>query len=164
MIWVSRSPFILLCLRWPSFNLHCELIKKSVWMETFLETLLLQDKCLAGTHKWTNSIWKMHPQTSYNLKWKLLSAFSTYTHHQLLATHGQLPFCRGLWRHSVNSPDSPESPARSETNLPCLWLWQGSGWRAHHPGIWATLACLCWGAWSNGSKHQPHSPCVMQPQ
>lgn len=56
----------------------------------------------------------------------------------------------------------PGRPTRSETNLPCLWLWQGSGWWAHHPGIWATLACLCWGAWSNGSKHQPHSPCVTQ--
>lgn len=144
-------------------NLRCELIKKFGW-KAFLETLPLQDGCLAETHKWTNCIWKMDPQTSYRLKWKLLGAFSTHTPHQLLATHRGSCHPAEIHRGAVCAAlTHPESPAQPGTNLPCLWHCQGSGWWTCHPGIWATLACLCWGAWSNGSEHQPHSSCVSHP-
>lgn len=86
LLWVSRSPFILLSLWWPHLKLYCESIQKFVFRwEVFPETLLLQGSCPADPHKWTNHVCERHTKTSCNLKWRLLSAFSTSTHCTQLA-------------------------------------------------------------------------------
>lgn len=88
LLWVSRSPFILLSLWWPHLKLYRESIQKFVFRwEVFPETLLLQGSCPADPHKWTNHVCEIHTKTSCNLKWRLLSAFSTRTHRQLLTAH-----------------------------------------------------------------------------
>lgn len=80
--WVSRGHFILTCLWWLSFKLYCESMHTLVlrWMG-LPETLPLQDSCLPDPHRWTVHVWQIHTETSRNLKWKVLSAFSTCMRH-----------------------------------------------------------------------------------
>lgn len=71
-----------LCQWWLSLKLYCESMHTFVlrWMG-LPETLPLQDSCLPDPHRWTVHVWQIHTESSCNLKWRVLSAFSTGMRH-----------------------------------------------------------------------------------
>lgn len=130
--------------------------------KAFLETLLLQNKCPAGTHKWTKYTWKIHPKISYNLKWKLLNAFITCTYHQS-SPYTQVTAI--LQRPMEVQCEQPWLTQRAQLGLKqtCLACDTGRARGDEH----TTLASEPhWPAFAegHGSQHQQNSPCVIQPQ